>query len=324
MNLSDLNPLAGRSVLVTGATGFIGSHLTRRLLDTGCDVWILNRKGSDSWRIADILHKLNIVNGELGTITAEEILEILPSGIRYVFHLAAAGVNQSQAFDALAMQTNIMGTANLLQWARQILPERFLYCGSCFEYGPGESLHEDLLPAPNSDYGASKAAAWMLVQACFRRYRLPVVSLRPFTVFGPFEGTHRLIPYVISKTLQEDSIALTGGIQTRDFIFIEDVIDAFLQAAVCKDAIGQTFNICTGQATQIRSVVNMIVELIGGNAQPQFGLIPYRDDELWVHSGSPSAAHDVLGWKAKHSLRQGLENTIGWFLANEDRSLHAT
>ena len=310
--------MAEQRVLVTGATGFIGSHLVKKLVDMGSRVIVMIRPSSNPWRIRDILDQVEVLQGDLTHLETAE-LESSLSDVHIVYHLAAAGVDQSHQDIASIVQTNVMGTLRLLQLARLLKVERFIYCGSCFEYGPGTLLAEDLLPRPASEYGASKSAAWMLVHTFSRRYGLPVVSLRPFTVYGPFEAGHRLIPHTVIKALEGSNIELTGGEQTRDFIFVEDIIEAFLAATVVPEAVGDTFNVCTGLATSVKEVVSMIVELTGNRAHPLFGARTYRDAEIWMLSGDPSKTKEKLGWRAKTSLRNGLDNTIRWFREHRSR-----
>src|SRR3989338_7857774 len=121
----------------------------------------------------------------------------------------------------------------------------------------------------------------MLARIFHQRYALPVVSLRPFTVYGPFEGRHRLIPQTIINALDHGDIELTGGKQTRDFIFIDDLLDAFVRAAVTDDIIAETFNISTGKATSVQEVVLTILRLMGSPIKPLFGAKPYRPMEIW-------------------------------------------
>jgi nucleoside-diphosphate-sugar epimerase len=237
----------------------------------------------------------------------------LPDDPDIVFHLASAGVNQANQDAEEILQTNVMGTLHLLQMARKWNVERFVYCGSCFEYPAGRQLSESIMPAPMAEYGASKTAGWILTDTIFRRYGLPVVTLRPFTTYGPWEGSHRLVPHTITNALRGGRIDVTGGKQTRDFVFVEDVVEAFLAAALTPQAVGATFNVCTGQETSVRELVTLIVELTGNQAEPVFGAIPYRDTEIWSLSGNPSKSNQVLGWSARTSLRAGLSKTIQWF-----------
>ena len=310
--------LAGQRVLVTGAAGFMGSHLVKRLVGIGCRVIVMIRPPSNLWRIEDVLDQVEIVQSDLRHLRTDELESHLPD-VQVIYHLAAAGVDQSYQDIESIIQTNVLGTLRLLQLAHIRKVERFVYCGSCFEYGPGALLAEDLLPMPTSEYGASKSAAWMLVNTFSRRYGLPVVSLRPFTVYGPFEAGHRLIPHTIIKALDGLNIDLTGGEQTRDFILVEDVVEAFLSAAVGPEAVGGTFNVCTGLATSVKEVVYMIIELTESAVTPLFGARRCRDTEMWTLSGDPTKAKDSLGWSAQTSLRNGLHNTIQWFREHRSR-----
>lgn len=309
--------LAGQRVLVTGATGFIGSHLVKKLLSERCHVIVIIRPSSNLWRIQDILDQVEIVEGDLSHFETSQLGSRL-SDLQIIYHLAAAGVDQSYQDVGSIIQTNVMGTLQLLQLAHVLKIRRFVYCGSCSEYGPGTLLSEDLLPMPICEYGASKSLAWMLAHTFSRKYCFPIVSLRPFTVYGPFEAGHRLIPYTIIKTLDGLDVDLTSGEQTRDFIFVEDVVEAFLLAAVVPNAVGCTFNACTGLATSIRQVVSKIAELTGNVVNPLFGVRPYRNNEIWTSSGDPTNAKKNLGWSARTSLRDGLRKTIQWF--REQRS----
>jgi nucleoside-diphosphate-sugar epimerase len=164
----------------------------------------------------------------------------------------------------------------------------------------------------------------MLAEMFFKNYHVPVVSLRPFLPYGPFETNYRLIPQVINGILQGSDIPLAKGEEARDFIFIEDVVRAFLLAAVTPDIAGETFNISTGKATPVKDVVQMVIDLMNASssARPVFGALPYRPFESGALSGSPAKAKRKLGWTAPVSLEEGLKQTIEWFRANKERFPH--
>jgi nucleoside-diphosphate-sugar epimerase len=317
-NNNQYGELAGRSVLVTGAAGFIGSHLTRRLSALQCRVTALVRPSSDLVRIEDILDQIQIAKCDLSCADVDDLVGKC-SHPQIVFHLAAEGVNQSRQ-DVLAIaQANVIGTLALLQMARACDVERFVFSGSCFEYSPGDGLTEDLVPDPVSEYGASKAAAAAFVSAFYNSYKLPTVSLRLFTAYGPYEAPYRLIPGAILNALAGENMALTSGEQTRDFVYIDDVIDAMLKAAVSPLAVGQTINICSGAATSVKQLVTMIFDSTTTAARPLFGAIPQRNNEMRTLSGNPNKARDVLGWAASTSLADGIANTAEWFRENGER-----
>ena len=304
--------LSGKRVLVTGAAGFIGSHLSRRLVELDCRTTILVRPSTDLWRIRDIVDGVDIVYGNLRRFDAEDIAARLPD-VEIIYHLGAAGLDQSLDDDTPIVETNVMGTLGMLQLARALKVERFVYCGSCFEYGEGSGISEDSFAvSPVSQYAASKSAAYLLANSYRRRYGLPVTTLRPFTVYGPFEADYRLIPQTITSGLEGADAEFTGGKQTRDFVFVGDAVEAFVAASVSSEAVGDSFNVCTGLETSVKQVISEIFALTGDNSRPLFGALPYRDTEIWELSGDPTKAREKLRWEARTSLRDGLIKTIQW------------
>lgn len=309
----------GKWIVLTGAGGFIGSHLARRLVQQGAEVISLQRPSADDWRIRDVAGALTVVAGTLSRLDLTEIQKKIKSA-QVVFHLAAAGVNQSRQDIPAILESNIGGTLQMLLLARAWQVERFVYCGSCFEYKGGENIAETQTPEPVSEYGVSKAAGWMLAHMFQRKYKLPVVSVRPFTAYGPHEGLHRLVPQVVTAALENKKLPLTKGEQTRDFIFVEDVVDGMLAAGSVSGVEGETFNLATGKATSIREMVNLIAGLAGPTSfQPQWGALEYRADELWSLSGDSQKAKARLHWSAATSLKDGLTETITWFKENQHK-----
>jgi UDP-glucose 4-epimerase len=317
----DTPNLAGERVLVTGAAGFIGANLVQRLSQAGAEVLALVRSERDAWRLRHLPSEgVELVVGDLELLGQSASPERF-HGVRRIFHLAAAGVSQTGQDPMEIVRTNVLGTLAALQLAERLDVLRFVYCGSCFEYGGAVRAREDRLPAPPSEYGASKAAGWVLAHAYGRCSGVPVASLRPFTVFGPLEGARRLVPHAIMGAMDGIDLPLTAGEQTRDFVFIDDAVEAFVAAATEDRAVGGTFNVCSGQETSVRHVVESVLELTQSNAEPLWGAVPYRPDEMWRLSGDPTHAHDVLGWTATTPLREGLRRTVEWF--RENRGAHA-
>ena len=304
-----MTSLAGRRVLVTGAAGFLGSHLVPRLIEAGASVCALDRPNARSWpRLENVADCLRADVDELAMPTHDAALR----GVTTIIHLAAAGVVGELSDPREVVHGNIDGTMAVLMAARR-LGARVVYCGSCFEYGSGERWTEDALPAPSTEYGAAKSGGWLLAQAFARRTGIEVVSLRPFTMYGPMEPPGRLVPSVVRRALSGQPIDLTPGDQARDFIYVEDVADAFVAAATRDAAVGGTFNVCTGSAVTVRYVVETILRSSGSVSEARFGALAYRPTEYKMLSGDPSRAERVLGWRARVSLEDGLNRTVAWF-----------
>lgn len=306
-----MRSLAGRRVLVTGAAGFLGSHLVPRLIDAGAEVCTLDQPNARRWGLLERENLAAIVRADVRSLAGPEHDHVL-GDIDVVFHLAAVGVVGDGANLRDLVTGNIDGTLAALLMAER-LGSRFLYCGSCFEYGAGARWTEDALPAPTTEYGAAKVGGWVLANAFARRTSIEVVSLRPFTMYGPMEPAGRLIPSVVRHALAGRPIDLTPGDQARDFVYVEDVADAFVAAATTDAAVGGTFNICTGTAFTVRDVVNRVLQCTGSSSEARFGALAYRSTELPVLSGDPGRAEQVLDWRARVSLDDGLARTIAWF-----------
>ena len=296
-------------VLVTGAAGFVASHVVRRLVRDGADVVALVRPRSDVRRIADVVDDVELLRVELGGDRP-----MRAGRLDRVLHLAAAGV-VGRVPDAKVVQANVLGTLQALELARAGGAAAFLYCGSCFEYGPGELHREDGPLRPVSAYGASKAAGWTLAEAYGREHGLHVTGVRPFTVYGPGEAPSRLVPSVCLGAARREPVALSGGLQTRDFVYVDDAVEAILRAA--RTVAGGIFNICTGSAVAVHDVAVEIASLAGGDVELRFGALPERPAELATLSGDPTAARKTLGWLATTSLRDGLRATLDWFADQE-------
>jgi len=292
-------------VLVTGASGFIGSHVARRLVRDGAHVLALVRPGSDLWRLADVAAEVELVHGDLAHDDLPD-----PGPLDRVLHLAAAGVGDGAAPDVI-IAANVLGTQHALDLGRSSGAGAFLYCGSCFEYGPGERHREDAELRPISVYGASKSAGWLLTQAFARQHDVAVSAVRPFTVYGPFEAAARLVPSVCIAVAAGGAVELTRGGQTRDFVFIDDAVDAIVRAA--RAAPDEPLNVCSGASVSVRRVAEEIAAAGNRPVELRFGARPERAVDYPTLSGDPTRARKVLGWSATTELQDGLRRSLEWF-----------
>ncbi len=284
------NSLSGKTVLVSGIAGFLGSHVARSLLKAGARVIGLVRPSSDFRRIAGIRHQIE--------------LRHQPAPADLVLHLAAAGVQPGVA--DLDLIENIALTQQLLASADPAT--RFLHAGSCFEYPAGLLIPESTGLAPRSLYGVTKAASTLLVNTYAAR--LHVSTLRLFTIYGPSEAPHRLIPSAIHAARRNQSLPLTDGVQLRDFVYVEDAAAAFLAAAAAVIPSGETINIASGHSTAVRTVVEAIYRHAAATAMPGFGALPQRTFEYTQLTGHPAKAAQLLAWRATTPLEAGIANTI--------------
>jgi nucleoside-diphosphate-sugar epimerase len=264
--------------------------------------------------MAGLEKKVRLIESDLGAAEdlAEKIGVLRPIA---AFHLAAAvtpGLSNQSIID-----TNVTGTANLLAALQDQPLTRFVLVGSGFEYGSGGDLHEDAPLRPNNVYGATKAAAHLLAHSLRRSRALPVISVRPFTPYGPWEAPWRLVPFAICNALDGKDIRLTEGRQERDYVYVGDVVDALIRAVAveARDDL-EAINVCSGVPVTIRQMVLDIVSMTASRSTPQFGALPYREGEMWIQSGNPARAREVLAWSATTSLSDGLRKTMEWAKAN--------
>ena len=302
--------------LVTGATGFIGANLVRRLLRDGHEVYALTRESSDWTRLEALRDQIRTVQC-LVTDTnavAETIRKVKPD---LVFHLASTRFNPPVK-PSVHLDVNVLGTLNILESLQALPDTRLIFSGSTAAYGSGAHMSEDLPFLPGSVFGASKASASILMQTYVRLYGLHAVELRLFTPYGPWESAKRLIPHTILSALAGNDIALTSGEQERDFIFVDDVVDAMITAATVDIAPGTVINIGSGSGTSVKNVTSTILELMGNPVEILLGSLPTRSDEIMTMSANITSAHKILRWTPRTDLTDGLVKTIAWFTKNRE------
>lgn len=310
-----------KKVFITGASGFIGANLTRRLLHDGHEVHLLLRKGYKSWRIQDILKDTHIyfVDFQNKSVLKKIFSSVTPD---WIFHTAVYGAYSRQTDFSEMVQTNILGMHSLLSAACEVGFESFVNTGSSSEYGykktaPKETEHLD----PNSPYAVTKAAATHLCRLMAEQHKLHIPTLRLYSVYGPYEEPTRLIPTLLLHAHQHTLPKLVDPKVARDFVYVEDVVDAYVLAAQSKTTDpGDIFNIGTGTQTTLASLVSTTRKLFQISQKPVWGSMPNRnwDTSTWIADNAK--AKKVLRWKPKHSLKQGLVRTYRWL--DEHKALY--
>jgi len=306
-----------KEVLVTGGTGFVGANLVRRLLLDDHHVHLVVRPGYHKWRIEEIkadliIHEIDLLN--LQQLTSE-IQRIKPE---WVFHLATNGAYSWQNDSTHIMSTNVAGTVNFVDACVKAGFEKLVYTGSSSEYGlkshaPAENEWLD----PNSLYAVTKAFGTQYCRYVALSKGIDVYSLRLYSVYGPFEEPGRFIPRLIIEGIEKKLPPLVDPKVARDFIYVDDVIDAYLQLAGSADIKpGTVFNVGTGKQTTIEDAVRVSMEVFGFTCEPQWGKYASRswDTETW--QANNSHIKNELGWQPKFSFERGFRKTLDWFMAN--------
>jgi len=303
-------------VLVTGADGFIGSHLVHRLVDDGADVHALTSEVSSVFprRLVDLRGRIAIHEGNLMDRGAMDAIarETRPT---YVFHLAAyTHVGKSWQRVDECIQANIQGTINLLQALADTGYERFVNTGTSEIYGDIEvPFREDAVVNPISPYSVSKYAAERFCRLFQRAYGWPIVMVRPFNAYGPAQSPDRVIPEIIVRALRKEELAMTQARQTREFNYVADLADGFVRAAITPGVEGEIINIGGGEEISMRDVATTILDLMGNPIEPHFGALPERPTEIMRMYCDSTKARTMLGWAPAHTLRDGLAKTIEWY-----------
>ena len=320
--------LQGKEVLVTGAGGFIGSHLVEALVARGVNVRAMVRYNSRSDRgmIADIPEatqkKLTILAGDIRDpfFVSESV-----RGCDYVFHLAALiGIPYSYVAPSDYVAVNVEGTINVLQACRSHGVERMVHTSTSEVYGtaqyvPIDEKHELQGQSP---YSASKIGADKMAQSYYLSYDLPVVIVRPFNTFGPRQSMRAFIPTVIVQALTRDRVKLGALDPVRDMTYVTDTAEGFITVGLCDDAIGRVVNLGVGRGESIGDIAKMILERAGKKDLPidhdQARIRPEKSEVQRLISDN-TLAREMCGWTPGHSLEDGLDETIKWIRSNLDR-----
>ncbi len=302
--------------LIIGANGFVGANLTHRLLKEGFDVHIILRKTSSTWRINDVKNRLKI---HIADITRKKHLKDLFNKIKplCIFHLAAYGSYPHQVELSRMIDTNIKGLENILETSKDVDYKSFILAGSSSEYGyKRKPMREGDLLEPASFYAATKASSTLVAQTYAKLYNKPITILRLFSVYGPYEESTRLIPVAISSALSGKKIYVTAETIRRDFIFVQDVVTAFIQAANMPLPHGEIINIGTGKQHTNDDIINTISSILGKKLNIHKGGFEPRqwDTDYWVADNK--RAKKLLHWYPKFSIETGLTETIKWFKKN--------
>ena len=308
----------GRSVLVTGAGGFIGSHLVERLVELGADVRALVRytsTGRTGW--LDSSPVRDSVDVLLGDIRDYDNVRDAMRGRSVVFHLAALiGIPYSYRAAQSYVRTNIEGSLNVLQAARDLEAERVICTSTSEVYGTARyvPINEQHPLQAQSPYAASKISADKLAESYFHSFGLPVSIVRPFNTYGPRQSTRAVIPTIITQALSGSEIRVGALAPTRDFSYVSDTVEGFLAAANEPRAIGKTINFGSGAEISIGDLAGLIGRLMDKDltlvAEQQ--RVRPESSEVGRLCADAGLAHQLLAWRSQVNLEEGLRHTIAW------------
>jgi nucleoside-diphosphate-sugar epimerase len=310
------NTEISKQILITGATGFIGSHLTRWMIQEGFEVGILKRRKSNTWRIKDLLDRIVIYDVDLRDTheVSKAISHFRPD---VIFHLAAYSTVEHKPQEIpLMVDTNVLGTINLLEASKESMVKLFVNTSSFFTYKESENkLRENVDLSPLNLYALTKLQAEQACSFYTEKYGLKTLTFRIFTPYGPADHGSRLIPYVIKSLLIGEKTKVTTGRQKWDFVFVGDTVDAYFKLLSIPDLPEkhEIFNIGSGNAVSVREIVLRIKAILGCELEPDWGAIPHRKNEVWFACADICKAETILGWKPKTQIEEGLKHTVEWY-----------
>jgi len=305
-----------RRILLTGGHGFIGSHLTRALLREGYEVGLLRRETSDLSRVREYGSRIFHYPADLrdpasvqGAVEAARPDAIVHLAMYYAVehHPEELGV---------MMDTNVKGAIALLDACQDRRLSLFLNTSTCAVYREkNEPLKETDPVSPQNLYALTKLQAEDACRFYNERLGVPTATLRLFPPYGPGDNERRLLPYTIRSLLEGQDIKLTTGLQEWDFVYVDDIVAAFLAALSKPEKAVEAgvLNVGTGYPHSVREVVSKVHEMTGSKGNLLWGAVEHRKNEVWYNSGSFRRIQSVLGWEPRYTLDEGLLRTIGWF-----------
>lgn len=315
----------GKRVLVTGAGGFIGSHLTERLVELGATTRaFVHYNALGSWGWLDQSPVSDHIEVVAGDICDSQSVRSAIADAEIVFHLAALiAIPYSYRAPGAYVRANIDGTLNVLQAARELGVERLVHTSTSEVFGSARyvPIDEDHPQHGQSPYSATKIGADKIAESFHLSFGVPVVTVRPFNTFGPRQSARAVLPTIISQCLAGNVIKLGNISSTRDLNFVSNTVDGFVLAGATPRAVGQTINLGSGREISIGDLAQLIARIIGTP-------ITIATDEERLRPGASEVdrllaanarAKDVLGWEPAISLEEGLERTVEWMKVHRAR-----
>lgn len=312
-----ITSIKNKTFLITGGYGFIGSHLARRLLNLQARIVLFIRTPSNFWRLKDIIK--NIETYEIDIRDRKQVQDAIKKvNPDYIFHLAAYGVNSAHTDYMHAIETNIIGTCNIIQAAKLVNCKKIINFGSSSEYGNKmEPIHENMLLTPVDIYGSTKAAATILAHQIASENSINLITLRPFGIFGESEEPHKIFSYIILQVLQNKDVNLTFCNQLRDYCYIENIIDACILAVENTTVQNEIFNIGSGTIYPLKHYVELLFKHLKTNSRPNYGAIPSRTNERWVPEADVQKIKNSLSWEPRINIEEGIIKTVNWYKNNK-------
>ena len=314
--------MKGKKILVTGADGFIGSHLTETLVLEGYDVRAFvyyNSFNSNGWLdslVPEIKSKIQIFAGDIRDPNG--VREAM-KGCNIVFHLAALiAIPFSYHSPDSYIDTNVKGTLNILQAAKELGTERILVTSTSEVYGTAMyvPIDEQHPRQPQSPYSASKIGADCIAESFYRSFNLPITIVRPFNTFGPRQSARAIIPTIITQLLNGKSEIKLGDLTpTRDLLYVKDTVNGFIEIACSEKLIGQDCNIATESEISVEQLAKELIAQIKPDAVivTDEQRIRPSASEVFRLFGSSAKIREFTNWEQKYTLQEGLRETIAWF-----------
>lgn len=314
-----------KRILITGAGGFIGSHLAERLVEAGAEVVSMvhyNALGSNGWLDSSMLKMdMEIVAGD---VCDPGFIDTVVAGKDVVFHLAALiAIPYSYIAPESYVRTNVIGTLNVLQAARRHGVGRVIHTSTSEVYGTAlyVPIDERHPLQGQSPYSASKIGADKMAEAFYHSFELPCVTVRPFNTFGPRQSARAVIPTILSQILTRGEVKLGSLTPTRDLNFVDNTVDGYIAAGQNPVAIGQTISFGSGREISIGDLAALIAKIVGKDANITLDEQRLRPSKSEVERllADNTLAGALLGWTPKVDLETGLKRTIDWFRDNTSR-----
>ena len=319
--------MENKKVLITGADGFIGSHLTEQLIEEGCIVRaFVNYNSFNSWGWLDTLSKdtLDKIDIFAGDVRDPNGVRTAMEGMDMVFHLAALiAIPFSYHSPDSYIDTNVKGTLNIIQAAKDLKIERVLVTSTSEVYGTAQfvPITEEHPKQPQSPYSASKIGADAIADSFFRSFDLPLTIVRPFNTYGPRQSARAVIPTIITQLLNgKEEIKLGDTTPTRDLLFVKDTVSGFIEIAKSKNLIGHEVNIATQSEISIYELAMEMIQQINPSAKIVTDKERIRPEksEVFRLFGSNEKIKQYTNWEPKFDLKSGIKETIKWFSEKEN------